>query len=149
MGRGAFGVAITPDGSTAYVLSYCCGLHAKQSPVTLIRTATNTALPPVYVKRAPTRIAISADSATAYVSDTQAGEVVPISTATGKARAPIVVGKGAIAIAVTPDGRTVYVGIYSVVRRHFSTVIPIRAATGKVLPSITVGELPVAIAVTP
>ncbi len=93
---------------------------------------------------------IAPDSATAYVTDMQSGQVIPISTATGKAQAPIAVGKGAIAIAITPDGKTLYVGIYGgVVDRHFGTVIPIRTATNTVLPSIRVGALPEAIAITP
>jgi DNA-binding beta-propeller fold protein YncE len=133
----SLGIVITPDGKTAYVLNDLLPAIAP-STVTPVRTATNTTLPPVHVNGGPSSIAITPDSATAYVTD-PAGEVIPISTATGKAKAPIAVGKGARAIAITPNGKTVYVALFgAVVDRHFGTVIPIRTATSKVLPPIRV-----------
>jgi YVTN family beta-propeller protein len=83
--------------------------NAESDTVTPIRTATNTALPPVKTGPLPDAIAITPDGKTAYVANAASGAVTPIRTATDKALPPIKVGTSPYAIAITPDGRTAYV----------------------------------------
>ena len=73
------GIAITPDGATAYVAN----LGADN--VTPIDIATNTAGTPIAVGDSPCGIAITPDGATAYVTNAGADNVTPIDTATNTA----------------------------------------------------------------
>ena len=70
--------------------------------VTPIRTATNTALPPIETGSDPNAIAITPDGRTAYVTNPGSGTVTPIRTATNTALRPIKTGLGPDAIAITP-----------------------------------------------
>jgi YVTN family beta-propeller protein len=87
-------VAITPDGTTAYVT------NAASNTVSPIDIATNTAGSPIAVNGispAPDAIAITPDGATAYVI---ANGIVPIDTATNTTGTAIPVGEGLTAIAI-------------------------------------------------
>src|SRR5262249_57496908 len=109
-GRLPYGIAITPDGKTAYVA------NGGSNTVTPISTATNPAGKPIPVGPGPTSIAITPDGKTAYVADWGRGIanirasdsvfVTPISTATNRPGKPIRVGHGPPAIAITPHGKT-------------------------------------------
>jgi hyaluronoglucosaminidase len=98
---GAGDIAITPNGTTAYIVS---------SPYVIpVRTAANTALKAVTVGPEPIVIAITPDGKTAYVALDNStsrgdfpGQVIPISTVTNKAGKGITVGIGPAAIAITP-----------------------------------------------
>jgi DNA-binding beta-propeller fold protein YncE len=91
---GAMAIAITPDGKTAYVVSW-------SDTVTPVNLATNTAGPPIHVGGLLTAIVFTPDSKTAYVSSTHG--VIPISTATNKAGAPIGgIHSGADALVIAP-----------------------------------------------
>jgi YVTN family beta-propeller protein len=70
--------------------------------VTPIRTATNTALPPVKTGVAPNAIAITPDGKTAYVTNQLSGTVTPIRTATNTALPPVKTGFSPDAIAIAP-----------------------------------------------
>jgi YVTN family beta-propeller protein len=70
--------------------------------VTPIRTATNTALPPIKTGRDPVTIAITPDGKTAYVANNGSGTVTPIRTATNTALPPIKTGRSPVAIVITP-----------------------------------------------
>src|ERR1019366_1816311 len=76
------GIAITPDGKTAYVANYI------SDTVTPIATATNTAGPPITTGNTPQGIAITPDGKTAYVANNSSGTVTPIATATNTAGPP-------------------------------------------------------------
>ena len=67
MGDGPQGIAITPDGKTAYVANYRAGT------VTPIQIATNKALPAITVGNAPQTIAITPDGKTVYVVNNNGG----------------------------------------------------------------------------
>jgi YVTN family beta-propeller protein len=121
-------IAITPDGSTAYVANPSSGT------VIPITTATNTAGKPIKVGYVAGPIAITPDGKTAYVADLRSGAVIPITTATNTAGKPIKVGYVAGPIAITPDGKTAYVG-----SRPSGTVIPITTATNTAGKPISVG----------
>lgn len=115
------GIAITPDGATAYV-SNSCG-----DTVTPINLLSDKAGPPITVGSNPTGIAIAPDGDTAYVTDFGSNTVVPIDLATGTTEAAITVGPAGSApdsIAITPDGSTAYVTIGG-----DNAVIPIDLAT--------------------
>ena len=86
VGSGPFGVAITPDGKTAYVTNDLSG------SVTPIDTATNTPGTAIAVGSAPFGVAITPDGKTAYVANLSSGSVTPIDTATNTPGTPIAVG---------------------------------------------------------
>jgi YVTN family beta-propeller protein len=94
-----YAIAITPDGKTAYVVSYSSN---GSGTVTPIATATNTAGPPITVGSGPRVITITPDGKTAYVANWFSGTVTPIATATNTAGPPITVGTYPCAIAITP-----------------------------------------------
>ena len=138
-------IAITPDGTTAYLIT--------GSSVTPVSTATGTPGKPIYIDGNPFHypdfIAITPDGKTAYVTQQASGTITPISTATGTPGKPIHVGAtgflGPVQIAITPDGKTAYVTTRS------GTVTPINTATnipGKPIPVVGHGG-PVWIAFTP
>ena len=75
-------------------------MASDEGTVTPIRTATNTALPPIKVGAIPVAIAITPDGKTAYVAS-DGGTVTPIRTATNTALPPIKVGHLPEIIAIT------------------------------------------------
>ena len=139
VGRQPWAFAITPDGTTAYVINFA------SASVTPIATATSTPGPPIPVGQGPRAIAITPDGQTAYVASWQGGTVTPIATETNAAGAPIEVGEGARAIVITPDGTTAYVAVWG----EPGTVVPIATATNTAGTPIPVGDGPYAIAITP
>jgi YVTN family beta-propeller protein len=136
--QSATAVALTPDGSTAYVTS------EYDNTVTPVSTATGTAGTPIQAGPAPTWIAITPDGKTAYVTNQDAGTVTPISTATNTTGTPIQVGGELDGIAISPDGKTAYV-----TGSRNGTVTPITTATGTAGTPIQVGGTPQGIAVSP
>jgi YVTN family beta-propeller protein len=91
-------MAITPDRKTLYVAAI------NSDTVTPIDTATNTAGPFLPVGFDPYDIAITPDSATAYVA-VGGSAIEPIATATDAVGPPI---EASGFMAVTPDGKTLY-----------------------------------------
>lgn len=91
-------IAITPDGTTAYVDAYGPG----PDNITPIDLATNTPGTPIQVTQGVAGIAITPDSATAYVSNFNS-TVVPINLATQTVGSPITVGSNSAGIAISPD----------------------------------------------
>jgi YVTN family beta-propeller protein len=143
VGRGPDAIAITPDGTTAYVTNNI-GSH-----VTPIDTATNAALTPISTLKGPDAIAFTPDGATAYVTCVcKSGGVIPISTGSNTAGPPILsraIGPRPIAIEITPNGKTAYVINYD-----SGTITPIVTATNAVGNAIKLGDRahPVALAIT-
>jgi YVTN family beta-propeller protein len=142
-GDPGFGIAITPDGSTAYVPN-------SDETVSVIDTATNTSDPAddIPVGESPGGIAITPDGATAYVANFEDDDVSVIDTGTNTSDPAddIPVGDGAGAIAISPDGTTVYVA-----NQEDGDVSLIDTATNTSDPAddIPVGPLPFWIAITP
>jgi YVTN family beta-propeller protein len=147
VGDGPVGVAITPDGKTAYVT------NMRSSSVTPIDTATNKAGRAISVRRPldygdprPAGVAITPDGKTAYVADSGVFSVTPIDTRTNTAGTPIGVGGIPFAVAITPDGKTVYVTNLSAP----TLVTPIYTATNTPARDyIPVGAVPFGVAITP
>ena len=99
-GNAPIGIAITPDGTTAYVTN-----NTFSNSVTPIDIATNTAGTPFAVGMGPVGIAITPDGATAYVANSLSDDLTPIDTATNTTAAPFAVaaGSGPWNIAIVPN----------------------------------------------
>jgi len=145
--RGAGGIAVTPDGKTAYVPATP---SAGDEVVTPIDTATGTAGKPISAGRPAAGgceadvIAVTPDGKTAYVTSYNDGTVIPISTATNTAGPPIRTGTNPSDIAITPDGETAYAS-----NKGSGTVTPIDTATSTPGTPIPAGPGPGPIAIAP
>jgi DNA-binding beta-propeller fold protein YncE len=133
------GIAITPDGATAFVTG--------AAGVTPIDVETRTAGATIEVPGNPEGVAITPDGTTAFVTANTAGTVTPIDVATRSAGPPIMVaaGGGASAVAITPDGRTAFVTVDNLDGR----LIPVDIATRTPGAPIPVGPFPDGPAITP
>jgi len=89
------GVAITPDGTTAYVTNLEHG-------VTPIEIATSKPGNELTVGSGPFGVAITPNGKTAYVTNELSGTVTPIETATNTPGKEITVGSFPVAIAIYP-----------------------------------------------
>ena len=151
LGGNPAAIAISPDGTTAYVANGCgCG---KVTPVNL---ATGHPGAPIKVGTGLLAIAITRDGRTAYVVEPFQDAVISVNLATGRPGAPIILDTthpGLLPaealnpdlIAITPDGKTAYV-----VDANRGAIFPINLATGRLGTPITFGySTPVAIAITP
>ena len=137
--NGPLGIAITPNGATAYVTN---SLGNTVTPINL-RGSVHTSETPITVGSGPSAIAITPNGATAYVSNFNSNTVTPIDLATHVARSPIHVGPGPWSIAVNSLGTYV-----SVSNSEGKTVSVINVATAKVT-TIDLKNRPQAIAVAP
>ena len=131
-------IAITPDGSTAYV----AGVNS--STVTPIDTSTDAVGNPITVGNGTDGIAITPNGTTAYVASSNDDRIIPINLATNTAGTPIQLEVSPVAVAVSPDGNTVYA-----VSSNDDSVTPIDTATNTAGNAINVGNGPDAIAITP
>ena len=136
------GVAITPDGSQAYVTNLDAGT------VSVIDTGTATVSATVAVGTGPVGVAITPGGSHAYVTTSEgeptAGTVSVIDTATDTVSATITLGSPSFGVAITADG----IGAY-VTNADLGTVSLIDATTNTVSASVTVGIVPVGVAITP
>jgi YVTN family beta-propeller protein len=98
VGSSPSGIAILPDGTTAYVANF------GSNTVTPIDIATHTAGAPIAVTPRPLFVAITPDGRTVYVvSDNDNENLTPIDTATNSAGTSITVGLAPGGVAITPD----------------------------------------------
>ena len=133
-------VAITPDGTRAYVTN-------GGGDVWVINTSGNTVAAKVVVGGYPTGVAITPDGTRAYVTKTNANSVAVIDTSSNTVTATMAVGTAPGGIAITPDGTRAYVanvgagtGIISVIDTSSNTVTT----------TVDVGNVgPVGVAITP
>ena len=139
--NGPLGIAIAPDGHTAYVTnslgSTVTPLNLTVSPVTFEA--------PVKVGAAPAAIAIAPDGRTAYVTNFNDNTVTPIRLTTSPPTplAPITVGAGPWSLALSPDG-----SILVVSDSESSSVSVVTVAT-RAVATVDVGARPQAIVVSP
>jgi DNA-binding beta-propeller fold protein YncE len=89
-------VAISPSGTTAYVVSTISGT------LTPVSTATSVAGRPIRtgIYTYPTAVELTSSGATAVVIGTYAGRATLVSTRTGKVTARITVGLYPVAVAI-------------------------------------------------
>lgn len=142
VGNGPYGIAITPDGKTAYEENYNDGTI---SVIDLQSEKTIGA--PIELGTTPYAIAISPDGKTVYVT-TSAGTVIVIDTQTNQIVGTITIEEGEPSlwgVAFSPDGKTAYVANDST-----NTIAVIDTQTRQVVgPPIPVGEGPIDLALTP
>jgi YVTN family beta-propeller protein len=152
VGTSPVGIAVTPDGTKAYVT------NANSSSVSVIATATNTVVgSPIPVGNLPQGITVTPDGTKVYVANRNDNTVSVIATATNTvvgSPIPIPVLPSGFApqpfgVAVTPDGTKVYV-VNTGPGFVAGTVSVIATATNTVVGSpIPVGTAPNGEAVTP
>ena len=149
---GPRGVAITPDGKKAYVVSVGCSTNC----LSVINTATNTVTAQASVFGAA--IAISPNGTRAYIASSGCntpgclhGTVTVVNTATNAVLATIPIGVSPSAVAVSPDGKHVYAvnQCESPTNCVNGTVSVIDTGTNKVVATVVVGDNPLEVAVTP
>ena len=137
-------IAITPDGTRAYVAN-----HGSKS-VSVINTQTNQVIvPAIAVGKEPNGIAISPNGTRAYVANGGSETVSVIDTATNQVTATIPLGGAgyAEAVAVSPDGTRAYVSIYE---PDPSVILTIDTATNQVIGApMVAGDGADSIAITP
>ena len=138
------GVAITPDGTKAYVT------NIGSFTVSVINTATNVAIgsPIPLGNGQPYAVAITPNGDYAYVAGAvpaaSTGSVSVIDTATDTVSATVSGGTNPRGIAITPDGAYAYsTGLGS------DDVSVIDTATNTVSTTISVGDAPYGIAICP
>ena len=138
VGGNPYGIAIAPDGATAYVTDIIGNI------VTPIDLATHTAEPAIGVSNDLT-IIITPDGSTAYVATGQNDTVTPIDLTTRTAGTPIAVTGHPGALGISTDGKTIYAALGS-----NAAVTPIDVATQTAGPPIPLpGTTPVTFANTP
>ena len=103
VGSGPVGVAITPDGTKAYVT------NSGDSTVSVITVATGAVSAPITVGGGPQGVAVAPDGTQAFVTNFRDNTVSVITVATGAVGAPITVGSGPVEVAIAPDGTKAYV----------------------------------------
>ncbi len=138
-GEGGGGrVAITPDGTRAYVAD------SNTDQVIPIDVASNTPGTPIDVGFGPFAVAVAPNGTRAYVTDSFANSITPIDLTTNTALSPIPVGVLPQGIAITPDGTRAYVAnLFS------DDVSVIDLATSTVVATIPTGSSPSGVAVSP
>jgi len=122
VGDGPFGVAITPDGTRAYVANL-------GGTVSVIDTVTNTVIATVPVGGSPRGVAITPDGARVYIANQSSNSLSVIDTGTNTVVDTVLVGLPALAVAITPDGSRLYVA-------NDETITVIDTATGMVVSTI-------------
>ncbi|CAJ37958.1 putative Ig domain-containing protein [Methanocella arvoryzae] len=131
------GIAVSPDGLTAYVANYGSGT------VSVIDTTSKTVKANVTVGANPYGVAINGDGSRVYVTNYGSGTVSVISTTGNQVTATIPVGLNPVGVVVSPDGTRVYVA-----NSGTNTVSIISTADNSVTDRL-VGTAPRGIAITP
>jgi uncharacterized protein (TIGR03437 family) len=133
------GIAITPDGTRAYVAN-------GGGDVWVLATSNNAVLAKVMVGGYPSGIAITPDGTRAYVTRDNANSVWVIDTSSNTVTARIAVGTAPGGVAITPDGTRAYVtnvggvaggGSVSVIDTSSNTVTATVSVPGPVGVAIT------------
>ena len=132
------GVALSPDGTQAYVT------NVNGNSVSVIDTATGTVRSTIAVGEHPEGVAFSPDGALVYVTSLVDNSVSVISVATGKVTSTIGVGRFPWGVAFSPDGALAYVTSIG-----SNAVSVITVATGTLSTTIPVGDGSFGVAFSP
>ncbi len=142
---GLSGVAVTPDGTKAYVAN---NTGSSLGKVDIIDTSTDTLSTSVNVGNDPIGITITPDGTKAYVANNADNTVSIIDILSNAVSATIsILGTPAASpfgIAATPDGSKVYV-----TNNGAGTVSVINTGNNTIMATVTVGSGPKGVAVTP
>lgn len=112
---GPSGMAITPDGTTAYVNNYGVGVDSGDgTTVSVVNLATNTIVGTITVGLAPASVAVAPSGAYVYVMNYVDGNLGTGTMSVIQTSTNTVVGgtsgfSGPFAIAITPNGAFAYV----------------------------------------
>jgi YVTN family beta-propeller protein len=146
------GVAITPDGTRAYVTNLGT-VNELATTVSVIDTANNTVVATIPAGKLPFGVAITPDGTHAYVTNTIDSTVSVIDTANNTVVATIPVELGSFGVAIPPDGTRPYERddrrhppLAYVTNNSGNTVSVIDTASNKVVSTIPVGNFPFALA---
>jgi YVTN family beta-propeller protein len=142
-------VAITPDGTHAYVANVVFG---GDSNVSVFETATNAVVATVPVEGNPDGVAITPDGTHAYVTIrlgiNGAVSVIATETNTVVATVPMGTENHPFGVAITPDGTHAYV-VNGVGTGGLGIVSVLATATNTVVANVRVGWEPFGVAITP
>jgi YVTN family beta-propeller protein len=143
VGTGPLGIAITPDGSRAYVANFGSitspNIPGPGNTVSVINATINLLLDEVDVGFGPAGVAITPDGSKVLVSNFDSDGIDPgntvsvIDTGTNPTISTITVGNRPFGIAVTHDGTKAYVANY-----FSDTLSVIDVLTNSVLATISV-----------
>ena len=136
---GAFGLAVSPDGSKVYV--GVSGFH-QNGNVSVIDAAKNTVTTTITVGIAPSGVAVTPDGKTVYVANLLSNTVSVIDTTANNVTTTIPGFNGPDGVAVTPGGKTVYVA-------NTDSVSVIDTTSNTVTVTIPIAGVFEALAVTP
>ncbi len=140
-------VAITPNGSVAYVTNEGSSAVRGSSTVSVIEVATNTVHGTIKAGGEPIGIAITPDGKDVYVARIHADKLSEIKTSSNAVVASVRAGFEPWGLAISPDGRLGLVTESSNYGGNAAMVFkPSRATVGKVIP---VGGTPTAVAFIP
>jgi YVTN family beta-propeller protein len=131
------GVAISPDGSFAYV----CAVNGS---VTRIRTSDNTVTATLSVGNDPIGVAISSDGSFAFVTNAGNNSVSRVRTSDDTVTATIGVGTFPYNVAISPDDTFAYV-----TNAGSNSVTRIRTSDNTPITTIGVGTYPYNVAISP
>jgi YVTN family beta-propeller protein len=130
-------VAITPDGTAAYVT------NTGSDNVSVIDTATRAIKATIMVGRS-LYVAVTPNGAKAYVTDADSNTVSVINTRNNTLIATVAVGAHPVNAAITPDGSSVYV-----TDAGANSVTVINIANDAVVATLRAGAFPVDVSITP
>lgn len=136
-----YGVAISPDGSHAYVTKYACFYCGA---LLVIDTATNRLMTSIHGFGRPVAVAVTPDGSRAYVANNLGAAASVVDTTTNTVIATVSVGSHADDVAITPDGSHAYVTSYY---NHWVSVID--TATNTVTATINIPNPTYGVAITP
>jgi YVTN family beta-propeller protein/VCBS repeat-containing protein len=136
-GTSPYGVAVSPNGTRAYVT------NLSSNTVSVINTATNAVVATINVGATPLAVAVSPDNSRVYVAGNNT--VTVINTATNTVvGSPITTGGGqSYGIAVSPNGTRVYI-----TQTGNNRVVVLNTATNTVVTTVAVGSVPGGVAVS-
>ena len=133
----ASGVAVSPNGSRAYVT------HFFSNTVSVIDIAAKIVVATIDVEDIPLGITVSPDSSRVYVANSFSNSVSVIDTATNSVVATASVGAPG-GVVITPDGGRLYVPNFVA-----NNVVVISTTTNNQLTTVPVGENPSSVAINP
>ncbi len=138
-------IAVTPNGSRAYVLGFVNIHHAS---VVAINTSNGSTAKEILVGPLESAgaggIAVTPNGSTVWTSSSENGTVTAISTTTNKTGKPIAVGAFPTALAVTPDGKTLWVA-----NSFDNDLVPVDLANSTVGGKVRLGGSPNDLSISP
>lgn len=137
VGSTPWGMAVTPDGTEAYVAN-----NASNS-VSVIDTTTNTVASTISLGAAPYAVAITPDASEVWVTNPAADTISIISTATNMVTSTISVASAPLYLVFNSSGTTAWVTVNAI-----DSVQKIDVRTQAVITQIPVGAAPVGIALS-